>query len=203
MRIGECLGFGWEIFKRHTGGLVAATFCLGVAQSVLFGVLSLALRWPFTVFANMLLSGLTLGGMMNVARIAAGGGSPTLDDAFLPYRKRQGDYLLVGLVANIGTIAFVIGALVSGFICLFAPLLVVDGDDYKHALTRSKDLMFEHFGKGVVLFGVLALINAIGVLTVIGVLVTAPVSALALLKAYEQLSVVKIFPDVARPDAPV
>jgi hypothetical protein len=140
--------------------------------------------------------------MMNVARIAARGGSPTLEDAFLPYRVRQGDYLIVGLAANIGALAFGVGALVSGFICLFAPLLVVDGDDYKHALVRSKDLMFSHLGEGVVLFAVLTLINLIGFATIIGALVTLPVSALALLKAYEKLSVVKIFPD-ARPDSPI
>ena len=200
MRIGECLEFGWDIFKRHTGGLVAATFCLGVVHSVLDGLISLAHSFLLTFFANMLLSGLTLGGMMNVARIAARGGSPGLEDAFLPYRVRQGDYLLVGLAANIGAIAFGIGALISGFICLFAPLLVVDGDDYKQALGRSKDLMFSHVGEGVVLFAVLGVINLIGFMTVIGALVTAPVSALALLKAYEKLSVVKIFPE-ARPDS--
>ena len=202
MRIGECLEFGWDIFKRHTGALVAATFCLGVVQSILDGLISLAHSWMLTLFATMLLSGLTLGGMMNVARIAAHGGSPTLGDAFLPYRARQGDYLIVGLAANIGWIAFGIGALITGFLCLFAPLLVVDGDDYKHALGRSKDLMLAHLGEGVALLAVLGVINLIGFMTVVGALVTAPVSALALLKAYEKLSVVKIFPD-ARPDSPL
>jgi hypothetical protein len=201
MRIGECLEFGWDIFKRHTGALVAATFCLGVVQSVLDGLISLSHSWALTFFANMLLSGLTLGGLMNVVRIAARGGSPTLEDAFLPYRARQGDYLIVGLAAGIGAIAFGIGVIITAFLCLFAPLLVVDGDDYKHALTRSKDLMLAHLGEGVVLFVVLGVINLIGAATVIGGLVTAPVSAAALLKAYEKLSVVKIFPD-ARPDSP-
>ena len=54
----------------------------------------------------------------------------------------------------------------------------------------------------LVLIAVLGVINLIGFMTVIGALVTAPVSALALLKAYEKLSVVKIFPD-ARPDSPL
>ena len=104
MRIGECLSFGWEVFKRHTGALVAAAFCLLVAQAVVHALLVLALRSQVAAAGALLVSGLTAGGMMNAARIAARGQSPSIQDAFAPYRARQGDYLLVGLASGSGSL---------------------------------------------------------------------------------------------------
>src|SRR4051812_44187733 len=99
MRTGECFEFGWETFKRHASTLVFLTVVLILAQLLLHLVLAMALR-HFAGLAVMLLSGLISGGYMAVARIAARGDTPTLQDAFSPFTERQGDFLLVGLAVN-------------------------------------------------------------------------------------------------------
>lgn len=189
MHIAECLEFAWSTFKRHTGGFVAVTFCVMLAQSLAHAVLLSTLRWPVATCASMLLSGLFYGGLMHAARVALTGVAPTLTDAFLPFRARQGDYLLVGLAIGSGVLLCWIGVIATSCVFLFAPLLVESGADYKAALLRSKDVVVANLGNVVAFFAVLALLNLLGAITVIGWLVSVPVTALAIVKAYEQLTV--------------
>lgn len=188
MRVSESLESAWQTFKQHTGALVAATFALVLTQIVFQAIMMRSTSWILSWALPMLVSGLVLGGHMNVARIAARGEEPTLADAFAPFTARQGDYLLVGLAFGAGSVLLVIGALVTGFLFLFAPLLVVDGRDFKTALRESKDLTFGNLGSGVLaLFFVLVALNVLGVITGIGWLVTLPLSSLMVVRAYESL----------------
>lgn len=194
MRIGECLEFGWETFKRQAGAFVLIAFALLVANAALNGVLSHVLR-GFGGIVGLLVSGLFSGGLMSAARKGARGEAPTLNDAFWPFTTRQGDFLIVGLVANVGVLACGIGVLVSAFLCLFAPLCVVEGADFKAALVRSKDLIMANFGEAVVFCLVLAAVNLAGLLALgVGLLVSLPVSSLAIVKAYELASKPAILP---------
>lgn len=187
MQVGESLEGAWQTFKQHTGALVAATFALVVVQMVVQGILARTLNPPMAFVLNLLLSGLMMGGLMNVARIAARGQEPSVADAFAPFTARQGDYLLVGLAVGSGTILCGIGLLVTGFLFLFAPLLVVDGEDFKTALRRSKDLMVANLGEFLGLYLVLIALNVLGGITLIGWLVALPITSIMLVRAYEQL----------------
>lgn len=187
MQVGESLEGAWQTFKQHTGALVAATFALVVVQMVVQGILARTLNPPMAFILNLLLSGLMMGGLMNVARIAARGQEPSVADAFAPFTARQGDYLLVGLAVGSGTILCGIGLLVTGFLFLFAPLLVVDGEDFKTALRRSKDLMVANLGEILGLYLVLIALNVLGGITLIGWLVALPITSIMLVRAYEQL----------------
>jgi hypothetical protein len=188
MQSASCVEYGWEIFKRQTSGLVAAAFCLVVLQAASQPVFRFLLRSPIASLSGLFLTGLVSGGLMLVARRAMRGQEPTLSDAFEPFRARQGDYLLVGFALAAGVIACGIGVLVTSFLFMFAPLLVADGADFKVALTRSKDLVLANLGDTLALFALLAAINMLGAITVIGWLVSVPVSAIAVVKAFEQLS---------------
>jgi hypothetical protein len=81
MQVGESLDSAWQIFKRHTGALVAATFALTLTQTVLNAILSRTANWMLSLLLSLLLSGLVMGGYMNVARIAARGGEPSASAA--------------------------------------------------------------------------------------------------------------------------
>ena len=179
MRVGEALERAWETFKQHTGALVAASFVLILTQLVLQGILARALHSPMTFLLNLLLSGLVMGGLMNVARIAARGQDPTLADAFAPFTARQGDYLIVGLAAGSGSLLCGIGVLVTGYLFLLAPLLVVD----------SKDLTSAQLGDLLGLFVVLVGLNVLGAITLIGWLVALPITSLMLVHVYERVRV--------------
>ena len=188
MRVGESLESAWQTFKQHTGALVAATFALVLTQLAFHAILMRSTSWILSWALPTLISGLVMGGHMNVARIAARGEEPTLADAFAPFTARQGDYLLVGLAFGAGSVLLLIGALVIGFLFLFAPLLVVDGRDFKTALRESKDLTVGNLGGGVLaLFVVLVALNVLGVLTGIGWLASFPITSLMVVRAYESL----------------
>ena len=183
MQSASYLEYGWEVFKRHTSGLVAAAFCLVVVQAASQQVLASLLRSPIAFLSGLFLTGLISGGLMLVARRAMRGQEPTLSDAFEPFRARQGDYLLVGFALAGGVIACGIGVLVTSFLFMFAPLLVADGADFKVALTRSKDLVLANMGELLAVYVLLAAINVLGAITMIGWLVSVPVSAIAVVKA--------------------
>jgi uncharacterized membrane protein len=188
MRVGECFEFGWETFKREPGPLVFLSFVLVVAQLVLEGLGSLLLH-HFAPLAGMLLSGLFAGAFMSVARKTARGATPTLEDALWPFKERQGDFLLVGLASSIGVVACCVGVLLTSFLFLFAPLCVVEGGDFKQALSRSYSLMLANPRDAIVLYVCLVALNFAGALVLgVGILATAPISALAVVKAYEQAS---------------
>ena len=187
MRVGESLDGAWQTFKRHTGALVAATFALIVTQVVLQAILSRAVHPPMSLVLNLLLSGLVMGGLMNVARIAARGQEPTIADAFAPFTARQGDYLIVGLAVGSGSLLCFIGVFVTSFLFLFAPLLVVDGNDFRAALRQSKDLTIANLGDLLGMFIILMGLNVLGVITFIGWLAALPITSLMLVHAYDQV----------------
>ena len=187
MRVGESMEAAWHTFKQHTGALVAATFALIVTQVVVQALLARAVHPPMSFFLNLLLSGLVMGGLMNVARIAARGQEPTIADAFAPFTARQGDYLIVGLAVGSGSLLCGIGVFVTGYLFLFAPLLVVDGKDFRTALRESMDLTSTNVGDLLGLFIVLMGLNVLGAITLIGWLAALPITSLMLVHAYERV----------------
>jgi len=194
MRIGAYLDYAWETFKQHTAGLVAAAFCLELLQLVCQRVLGEAVSWQLAIVSSLLLTGLVAGGLMVSAREAMQGRAPTLGEAFRPFRERQGDYLLVGLALGGGLLACGVGVIVTSLLFLFAPLLVAQGVDFKTALVRSKDVVLDNLGDCIVLYLVLGAINALGVITIVGWLISLPLTAITLTKAYEELSRPEILP---------
>jgi uncharacterized membrane protein len=195
MRIGECLEFGWETFKRHAGAFVLVTLALLVVQALLNAVFSTALKGALGSAATLMISGLFSGGFMAAAREGARGHAPTLSDAFRPFTHRQGDFLIVGLAINVGLLACGVGIFVTSFLFLFAPLCVVEGADFKSALVRSKDLVTASVGEAIVFVLVLAAVNMAGALALgVGLLITIPISSLAVVKAYELASTPAVLP---------
>jgi uncharacterized membrane protein len=194
MRIGECLQFGWDTFKRHVSAFVVIGLVLFLANAAAHFAAAMVLR-RFGGVIGMLVSGLFWGGMMLAARKAARGEEPSLADAFEPFKQRPGDYIIVGFAVDIGVLACGVGALVTSFLFLFAPLCVAEGGDWKQSLTRSKDLMLANVSESIVFYLVLVAVNIAGALALgVGLLVSVPVTALAIVRAYELVSLPAVLP---------
>jgi hypothetical protein len=151
---------------------------------------ALAFASPTITFAGgALLSGLFMGGLANCALVSATGREPTLDDAFAPFKARQGDYLIVGLAVCAGAILCGIGYIITSFLFLFSPLLTVLGRDFKAALVQSKDLVLTHAADVAVLYLAVAALGIAGFLACgIGLFVTTPISMLMIVRAHQQLT---------------
>jgi uncharacterized membrane protein len=200
MRTGECFEFGWETFKRHAGALVFTSLMLVLAHVLLNGLCGALFR-GFGALVPLLASGLFLGGHMMIARKAALGETPTLRDAFWPFTERQGDFILVGLADAAGLIACCVGVLATALLFMFAPLAVIEGGDYRQSLVRSKDLILRDLGQSITFFVIVIAVNLLGLLAFgIGLLISLPVTSLAIVKAYEQAAAAAAAPPVL-PDA--
>jgi hypothetical protein len=159
-----------------------------VAQ-VVIGALHLPFFFAANLVLNALASGLFAGAFMAVAQRGARGQTPSLSDAFRPFRERQGDYLLVGLAMSSGVVLLGVGILVTSTLFMFAPLLVVQGLSYKEALGASKDLVLARLADVIVLCAVVAVMNLAGfVVCGAGLLVSVPLSALAVARAHALLT---------------
>jgi uncharacterized membrane protein len=199
--VGECVEFGWNELKRQPAAYVLTTFVLLVlyagAQAttmylkgvgVVLGLVLGPLFWICTVA---------------VARKGATGAEPTLNDAFRPFSERQGDYLMVALAMAAGAILCGIGIVITWFLFAFSALLVLDGRDFKAAVIESKDLVLKHPGEVAMLMIVLFALNLAGLLACgVGTLATTPISALAFVKGYEQLTRPEILPADVAPVGP-
>jgi hypothetical protein len=199
--VGECVEFGWNEFKRKPAAYVLTTFVLLVAFA--------AAQFATMHLRNVgFLVGLVLGPMywicnVAVARKGATGAEPTLNDAFRPFSERQGDYLMVSLAIASGAILCGIGIVVTWFLFAFSAILVLDGRDFKTAVIESKDLVLKHPAEVAILVIVLVALSVAGALACgVGTLVTTPISALAFVKAYEQLTRPGILPADLAPATP-
>lgn len=184
MRTRESFSIGWQSFKAQAVPLMVLTFILLLTQALISAAASLALR---PGIASLLASGLVWGGFMTLARKVSRGAVPTMDDAFAPFRERQIDFLIVGAAAASGAVLGPLGGLVTGFFTLFSASYVADGDDFKTALLRSKDAMIAQPWPALRLFLGLIAVNLLGAAALgVGLLVSIPVSALAVLAARSQ-----------------
>jgi hypothetical protein len=196
--VGECVEYGWNEFKRRPAAYVLTTFVL-------------LILYAGAQFSTMYLKGvgfvlgLILGPLywictLAVARKGATGAEPTLNDAFQPFTERQGDYLMVALATAAGAILCGIGIVITSFLFIFSPLYLLEGRDFKTALIESKNLVLKHPGEIAMLAIVLFVLNLVGVIACgVGALVTTPISTLATVKAFEQLTRPGILPAVVEP----
>lgn len=187
MQVGESLKSAWGTFNERASALCAATAALVVIEVVANAILARTSSWVLSFTLSALLSGLLAGGQMNVARIAASGRDPSWSDAFAPFKARQGDYLLVGLAIGLGSLVCGIGFLVTAFFFMFAPVRVVEGDDFKQALRESKNLVVDNLNDCIALFFTVFALNFLGFITVIGWMATLPITSIMVVRAYDRL----------------
>lgn len=187
MDLGSCITGGWEVFKRDPVPLILGTLLLIIAWTI-YSLVTSFLPWALSLLAGLLPYGLLVGGWTGMALKANRGEKVELQDAFKPFSDRPIDYLVVGLVMQSGVILCGIGVIATYLIFFFAPIVVVQGADYRSALKSAKEITFANWGEVFVLMLIFALINICGALVCgIGLLITVPITQIALVKAYDQL----------------
>jgi hypothetical protein len=185
--VGECVEYGWNEFKLRPAAYVLTTFVLLLLYS---GAISASMYLRGIGFALSALVG-PLYWICNlaVAQRGASGAEPTLNDAFRPFAERAGDHLIVALAIAAGTLLCFVGVVITWFLFMFAPLVVFAGGDFKTGLVESKDLVLKYPGEVAMIAIVSLAINLVGFLVCgVGMLVTTPITTLATVKAYEQLT---------------
>ncbi|HKP57444.1 MAG TPA: hypothetical protein VJV78_12020 [Polyangiales bacterium] len=185
--VGECVESAWTTFKQNIGDYLVAQLVLALASFAASAALSAAGRGGMVL--AMLLSSIQWTCSMSIAHAGVTKGKPKIEDAFRPLAERQGDYLMVCLAISVGILACGIGIVVTYFLCLFAPLLVFEGRDFKQAVIESKDLVLKYPAEVAIVVIVVAGLQIVGALACgVGILVSTPVACLTVVKAHERLS---------------
>lgn len=188
MLLVQCLRFAWRTFSLHAGAFLLASLVLTLTRLLLHALLVLSLKEVGSLVSQVLWA-LFWGGYLGLACQAAQGRRPSIADGLSPLLHHPGGLLVVGLAIVCGVFIGGVGVVVSSTLFVFAPLCVTNGASIKLALARSKDLALSNLGHALGLCLLLLALNVLGALTfAVGILVTLPVSALALVKAHDLLS---------------
>jgi uncharacterized membrane protein len=196
---GSAIKFAWEIFKKRALFFVGVTLLIGViswiigaivgavassSDSPLVGLTAFLLNLGFSTFLNM--------GVVNYALKAHDAPETAkIQDlwhpqVFWPYLVAT---ILVFICVVAGFILLVIPGIIVGIMLMFTPYLVVDRNRTAiEAMKESKRITDGAKGK-LFVFGIaLFFLNLVGALLLfVPLLVTIPVSMLAIAHAYRQL----------------
>ncbi|MDY0058801.1 MAG: hypothetical protein RBU45_03245 [Myxococcota bacterium] len=172
MEIGRALGEAWATYKQYPVPLTVGYF----------------LAWAINSATSSLLLGPTLAGFAELTEQAFQDEEPQLGALFKGF-ERLPDKLLTGLAALSGALLCGIGILVTGFLFLYAPVIVqLKQVSWQEACTESKDLVLAHFGSTVLLVLLFVGLNLLGTLACcVGTFVTMPLSQMTVHACYHQL----------------
>lgn len=188
--------FGWETFKKRTWFFVGVTFLIAVLSGVSSGIASAfghqGIAQGLGGVINLILGTFIAMGM--TAFFLKGHDMPeSVESKELwhpqPFWIFLATRLLVGAVVVIGIILLIVPGVIFGLMFMFAPYLVIDkGLGPIEAMKESKRITtgnkWQLFGFVLALLGV----NILGAICLlVGLLVSIPVSCLAVVHAYRTL----------------
>jgi len=197
--IKESIQHGWETFKKRPWFIIGAVALMGLFSTsfsyksdspeeifaalpmvivfgILFGLLRMAVELLFTRFL--------LQAHDDVEHMTYRGTLPAK-----PFWKYVGGKIAVGIVVAIGFILLIIPGIIAAIALMFTPYLIVDRklgpiEAMKESARMTKGHRWRLFLFGIVL-GLLNIAGALALL--VGLFVSIPVSALALVHVYRAL----------------
>lgn len=202
--IGDCIKFGWEMFKKRPGILIGA-FALVVLVGAIPGILTPHPEvvqgqpppspTPFAIVMQII--GLIVNlfvtlGLTNFALRAHDDlSSVTIGDLWnpAPFWRFLGAEVLAALVIFVGLLLLVVPGIIASLGLSFAPYIAVDTalgpvDAVKESWRITKGNKWRIFLLGLALLG----INVLGIIVVfVGLLVSVPITLLAVVHAYRFL----------------
>jgi uncharacterized membrane protein len=199
---GSALRFGWETFKKRPWFFVGSTVVILLASG-LIDAFSSALNTAVggtaeqpSIIVTVVNLGLgTLLGMGATAFYLAAHDTPdTVDLSALwhpqPFWKYLGASILYGLTLVAGLILLIVPGIIFALMFMFTTFIVIDRDlGPVEAMKESNRITHGHKWSLLGFTLVLVLINLLGVIAlVVGLLVSIPVSSLAVTHAYRVLS---------------
>lgn len=194
--IGKAISFGWNGFLANIGPLLLAALAVFAVQFVFSMVLrsvdGLIVRWLVQMASWVVSIIIAMGWIRIGLNIVDGRRADVadlfqIDDRFWSY---VGASIVFGICFGIGLLLFIIPGVIIALIWFFFGYNIVDkGDTMMQAFARSNQLTK---GRKLELFTfalVLVLLNILGlILLIIGVLVTAAISLIAVAYVYRRLS---------------
>lgn len=194
--VGDAVSYGFSGFFKYIGPMILIVLAIW-AVNVVFAVLGIAfdntiIRLFFQLIGWVV--GLLLAlGLIRATLAVTRGETPEVSMLF--ETDNFGPYLVAAILFGIGAFIGFVLCIIPGIIFVtffgFYGYVIVDQNEQNStgALTRSKDLVSGHFGAVLGLAIVLFLINLVGALLCgIGLLFTAPATAVAWAYAYRALS---------------
>lgn len=198
----SALRFGWETFMKRPWFFVLATLIVAIAH-ILVNALTGASDNLLTGSAEhpsivgVLLS-IGLGTLINMGAVAfylsAHDNPDTVELSALwhphPFWKYLGASILAWLAFALGLVLLIVPGIIFGLMFMFATILVIDRDlGPIEAMRESNRVTRGHKWNLLGLVLVLALVNVLGALALfVGLLVSVPVTLLALMQVYRILA---------------
>lgn len=196
----ECIAFGWRTFKARPWFFVGLSviailisFLTGVVQSNLEQMLGKDAGDAVSTLISLGIDSLIGIGFITVYLKAHDAVmSPIYHDLWnpKPFWRYLGAYLLVMVCVVVGFILLIVPGVIVGLMLAFATIMVVDkGLGPIEAMKESARITKGHRLELLGLVGLTIAVNILGLLAlVVGLLVSVPVSTLAMMHAYRALS---------------
>ncbi len=167
---------GWQTFIQDAVLYILAFVILAVLSTITFGILS----GPLMV------------GFINVVKKRLSGEEASPGDVFSGFSSFFGalfTLLIIAIGVAIGTFFLIIPGLAVAWVTMFAFHCIAYRDDgIGGALNGSYNVIREHAATTLVLFIIVAIINAVGGVIVVGCLLTGPFAMVTLTVAFEDLT---------------
>lgn len=192
--------FGWETFKKRPWFFIGVFLVVSILSSGGRFQWSAGSETPATlalfVVAGVLFSIIQILAKMGSTRLVLkahdDAGSTTFGDLWAPHPfwKFVGSSVLVGVIVIIGLILLIVPGIIWALRYLFVPYLVMERKLAPfEALKESARITYGHKWQLFGLLGLIVLINILGALfLLVGLLVSVPVSSLAMVHAYRTLA---------------
>ncbi|MDO8575999.1 MAG: hypothetical protein Q7R90_01650 [bacterium] len=198
---GAMIRFGWETFKKRPWFFIGVFLVVSILSSggqfqtgknidytpatiILLVVVSVAFA-AIQILAKM-------GSIQFVLKAHNNSESTTFGDLWAPHPfwKFVGGSILVGVIVIIGFILLIVPGIIWGLRYMFVPYLVVERKLKPfEALKESARITYGHKWQLLGLLCLIVLINILGALfLLVGLLVSIPVSSLAMVHAYRTLA---------------
>lgn len=183
LRIGACLGRGWDLWMNHFGQLMLVNF--------VFLLISLAVA--FVPFGSMVFGGVLAAGMFHYVLKLLHGESAAVLDLFSGFNQAAGPLILAGIVVTlltaVGLICFILPGIYLGVAWTFTyPLVLEKKLEFWTAMEVSRRVITRNWWQMFLLMIVAGLLAALGLtILLVGVLLTMPISMCALACAYDAL----------------
>lgn len=193
--VGECLKFGWESFKKRALFLVGLTLIIiavSMASSYIFGNFSNGILAFIGFLASLSVSILLdMGVTAFVLKYHDNVDAPKYSDLWhpQPFLYYAGATVLSALMVMIGLVLLVVPGIIFALSLMFVKFVVIErGLAPIEAMKESARIAKGHRWELLILLLAIIAINVIGAIPFgLGLLVTIPVSALAVAHKYRSL----------------
>ena len=193
--VGASISYGWEAFKKYPAALILAFLVVWIGSGIVTGIGyvfdSFFLQFLFNI-AGTIIAIVLAKGLVTIVLDVTKGQEPDLG------KLLNGDNLvnyiiagiIVGLLVTVGLILCILPGLFAAVALQFTPYRVIDkGETAMEALAGSWALVKPQIGSLIVLMLALFVLNIVGaILCLVGLLVTSPLSAVAMAHAYRTAS---------------